>query len=89
MRDHLRGLAEGENACLKLVLAANESLQILFNDSYETSPLADICLPIDIPVWDTTIIREFITERLKMVRNGFIQGEHWNKKEIVKNLIKK
>lgn len=28
---------------------------------------------------------EFIIERLKMVRPGFIQGEHWNKKELVKN----
>ncbi|MEA5550250.1 ATP-binding protein [Anabaena cylindrica UHCC 0172] len=45
VRDHLRGLAEGENACLKLVVAANESLKTLFNDSYETSPLADTALP--------------------------------------------
>ncbi|MFN4843155.1 MAG: hypothetical protein ACK5HC_07810, partial [Dolichospermum sp.] len=36
VRDHLRGLAEGENACLKLVVAANESLKTLFNDSYKT-----------------------------------------------------
>jgi hypothetical protein len=75
MRDHLRGLAEGENACLKLVLAANESLQILFNDSYETSPLADICLPIDIPVWDTTIIREFITKRLQPTTIDFTEAD--------------
>jgi hypothetical protein len=75
MRDHLRGLAEGENACLKLVLAANESLQILFNDSYETSPLADICLPIDIPVWNKKIIREFITERLQPTTIDFTEAD--------------
>ena len=75
MRDHLRGLAEGENACLKLVLAANESLQILFNDSYETSPLADICLPIDIPVWDKTIIRDFITKRLQPTTIDFTEAD--------------
>ena len=75
MRDHLRGLAEGENACLKLVLAANESLQILFNDSYETSPLADSCLPIDIPVWDKTIIREFITKRLQPTTIDFTEAD--------------
>ena len=75
MRDHLRGLAEGENACLKLVLAANESLQILFNDSYETSPLAGICLPIDIPVWDKTIIREFIKKRLQPTTIDFTEAD--------------
>ena len=75
MRDHLRGLAEGENACLKLVLAANESLQILFNDSYETSPLADSCLPIDIPVWDKTIIREFIKKRLQPTTIDFTEAD--------------
>lgn len=28
---------------------------------------------------------DFIVERLKMVRPNFIQGEHWNKKQLVKN----
>lgn len=75
VRDHLRGLAEGENACLKLVLAANESLQTLFNDSYDTSPLPGICLPIDIPVWDKTIIREFITKRLQPTTIDFTEAD--------------
>ncbi len=32
---------------------------------------------------------EFIVDRLKMVRPNFIQGEHWNKKELVKNGVAK
>lgn len=75
VRDHLRGLAEGENACLKLVLAANESLQTLFNDGYETSPLADICQQIDIPVWNEKTVCEFITKRLQPTTIDFTEPE--------------
>jgi hypothetical protein len=75
VRDHLRGLAEGENACLKLVLAANESLKTLFNDSYETSPLADICQQVDILPWDEEIIREFITKRLQPTTIDFTETD--------------
>ena len=75
VRDHLRGLAEGENACLKLVVAANESLKTLFNDSYKTSPLADICQQIDIQPWDETIIREFIKKRLQPTTIDFTEAD--------------
>jgi transcriptional regulator len=75
VRDHLRGLAEGENACLKLVLAANESLKTLFNDSYETSPLQDICQQVDILPWDEEIIREFITKRLQPTTIDFTETD--------------
>ncbi len=75
MRDHLRGLAEGENACLKLVVAANESLKTLFNDSYKTSPLADICQQIDIQPWDEKIIREFIKKRLQPTTIDFTEAD--------------
>jgi hypothetical protein len=75
VRDHLRGLAEGENACLKLVLAANESLKELFNDSYKTSPLADICHQIDIESWDEDIIRDFITKRLQPTNMTFTEAD--------------
>ncbi|HEY9604945.1 MAG TPA: AAA family ATPase, partial [Allocoleopsis sp.] len=43
VRDRLRGLAEGSTAPLKLILAASEPLERLFNDSQDegkTSPLA-------------------------------------------------
>ncbi|MDM3853774.1 MAG: ATP-binding protein [Aphanizomenon gracile PMC649.10] len=75
VRDQLRGLAEGENACLKLVVAANESLKTLFNDSYETSPLADICQPVDIFPWDEIIIRDFITKRLQLTTIDFTEAD--------------
>ena len=75
VRDHLRGLAEGENACLKLVLAANESLKTLFNDSYETSPLADICQQVDIQPWNKKNIRDFITKRLQPTTIDFTKAD--------------
>ena len=31
----------------------------------------------------------FVSKRYKMVRDGFIQGEHWNKKKLVRNRIMK
>ncbi|AFZ56553.1 ATP-binding protein [Anabaena cylindrica FACHB-243] len=75
VRDHLRGLSEGENACLKLVLAANESLKTLFNDSYQISPLADICQQIDIFPWNEIIIRNFITKRLQSTTIDFTEAD--------------
>jgi hypothetical protein len=78
VRDHLRGLAEGENACLKLVVAANEPLKTLFNDSQSngnTSPLEDICQQIDILPWNETIIRNFITKRLKPTTIDFTEAD--------------
>ena len=75
VRDHLRGLAEGENACLKLVVAANESLKTLFNDSYETSPLADICQQVDIQPWSEKIIGKFITKRLQATTIDFTEAD--------------
>lgn len=32
---------------------------------------------------------EWLTDRFKMVRPGFIQGEHWNEGELVKNVLSK
>jgi len=75
VRYHLRGLAEGENACLKLVVAANESLKTLFNDSYETSPLADICQQVDIQPWNEKIIRDFIAKRLQPTTIDFTEAD--------------
>jgi hypothetical protein len=45
VRDHLRGLAEGQNAPLQLIVAASEPLDQLFNDSQDevkTAPFAGI-----------------------------------------------
>jgi transcriptional regulator len=75
VRDHLRGLAEGENACLKLVVAANESLKTLLNDSYETSPLADICQQVDILPWNEKTVCEFIKKRLQPTTIDFTEAD--------------
>lgn len=78
VRDHLRGLSEGENACLKLVLAANEPLKQLFNDSQfngNTSPLEDICQQVDILPWNEIIIRDFITKRLEPTFINFTEAD--------------
>ncbi|GET35444.1 hypothetical protein MicvaDRAFT_1281 [Microseira wollei NIES-4236] len=64
IRDRLRGLAEGSDAPLKLILAASEPLDELFKDSQnegKTSPLAGICLEEEIKPWNETTIRTFIT----------------------------
>jgi hypothetical protein len=74
----LRGLAEGSNAPLKLVLAANEPLGKLFNDSQDeskTSPLAGICQEENLKPWDETTARTFIEARLAMTSVRFTEEE--------------
>ncbi|MCC5618738.1 ATP-binding protein [Nostoc sp. CHAB 5836] len=77
-RDYLRGLAEGINAPLKLILAATEPLNNLFNDSQEqgnTSPLAGICHEEHIHPWDEATMRAFITNRLARTSVSFTEEE--------------
>ncbi len=78
VRDYLRGLAEGSHAPLKLVLAANESLNELFNDSWDngkTSPLAGVCQEEIIKPWDESTARDFIEARLAMTSIRFTEAE--------------
>lgn len=78
VRDHLRGLAEGQNAPLQLILAATEPLDRLFNDSQDegkTSPLAGICHEENIKPWDEAIARAFIKARLAMTLVCFTEEE--------------
>jgi hypothetical protein len=78
VRDRLRGLAEGSNAPLKLVLAASEPLERLFNDSQDegkTSPLAGICQEENLKPWDETTARAFIDARLVMTSVRFTDEE--------------
>lgn len=68
VRGQLRGLAEGTNAPLRLVVAACTSLDILFPDSQEnnmTSPFKGICIEETLKRWDKEISREFIVSRLQ------------------------
>jgi hypothetical protein len=78
VRDRLRGLAEGSNAPLKLILAASESLERLFNDSQDegkTSPLAGICQEENLKLWDEATARAFIDARLAMTSVRFTEEE--------------
>ncbi|MBD2015322.1 ATP-binding protein [Microcoleus sp. FACHB-53] len=78
VRDRLRGLAEGSTAPLKLILAASEPLERLFNDSQDegkTSPLAGICQEENLKPWDETTARAFIDARLAMTSVRFSKEE--------------
>ncbi|MEG4058242.1 MULTISPECIES: AAA family ATPase [unclassified Microcoleus] len=68
VRGQLRGLAEGNNAPLRLVVAACTSLDTLFPDSQDknmTSPFKGICIEENLKQWDERISREFIISRLQ------------------------
>ena len=78
VRDQLRGLAEGGDAPLRLILAANEPLEDLFNDSHndgKTSPLAGICQEENIEPWEDAIMRDFIAARLANTCVSFAEEE--------------
>lgn len=65
VRGQLRGLAEGSNAPLRLVVAACTPLNILFPDSQKMpSPFQGICHDVNIDSWDKTTCSNFITDRL-------------------------
>src|SRR4028118_1007552 len=68
VRGQLRGLAEGNNAPLRLVVAACTSLDTLFPDSQDknmTSPFKGFALEENLKQWDEEISREFIASRLR------------------------
>lgn len=78
VREYLRGLAEGSNAPLRLVLAASTSLDRLFTDSYQegkVSPLVGICLEESIKTWNRDIVYKFIYERLAPTLIRFTAAE--------------
>jgi hypothetical protein len=68
VRDQLRGLSEGQEAPLRLVLAARDSLENLFPDSYDegtmVSPLHGICWEENVHPWSVETMRQFIDTRL-------------------------
>ncbi|MEM9927432.1 MAG: trypsin-like peptidase domain-containing protein [Cyanobacteria bacterium P01_D01_bin.50] len=68
VRGQLRGLANGHDAPLRLVVAASTSLDQLFPDSNEigmVSPFQNICIEEQIELWDEATVRDFIRDRLK------------------------
>lgn len=65
LRSQLRGLADGPAAPLKLVIASRSPLARLFPDSPELdSPLAGICLHLDVGPFSPEVAREFLAARL-------------------------
>ncbi len=65
-REELRGLADGANAPLTLVIASRVSLDELFPDAKgQTSPLANICTPLHVPPFTPEVAQRFIEERLQ------------------------
>ncbi len=66
VRSQLRGLADGPEAPLKLVIASRSPLAHLFPDSPELdSPLAGICLQLDVGPFRPETARAFLAERLR------------------------
>jgi hypothetical protein len=78
VRDQLRGLSEGRDAPLRLVLAARRSLDKLFPDSYDdgmVSPLHGICIEESIKPWSGESVRQFIATRLAPTPIRFSDNE--------------
>ena len=65
IRSQIRALAEGSDAPLRLVIAANKPLNRLFYDSSMVSPFENICLEEAISCWDEATIDNFINYRLR------------------------
>jgi quinol monooxygenase YgiN len=76
VRSQLRGLADGGNAPLKLVIASRTPLANLFPDSPELeSPLAGICRQLDVKPFSDRVARAFIIQRLAGTGITFSEDE--------------
>ena len=78
VRGQLRGLANGYDAPLRLVVAASTSLDKLFPDGNEigmVSPFQNICLEEHIQLWDEATVRDFIGDRLSNNPIQFTEAE--------------
>ncbi|ACK73625.1 Trypsin-like protein serine protease typically periplasmic contain C-terminal PDZ domain-like protein [Gloeothece citriformis PCC 7424] len=77
LRSQLRGLANkgSQDACLRLVIAANKPLNQLFCDSNIVSPFENICIEIFLQPWDEATIRRFIESRLSSTNCRFTEEE--------------
>jgi hypothetical protein len=66
-RTELRGLADGSQAPLTLVIASRSPLESLFEDDpRSTSPLAGLCgAPLRVPPFSLAITQQFLRVRLK------------------------
>ena len=78
LREHLRYLAEGSNASVKMIVAASEPLKRLFNDCQDditNSPPENIFQNLYIKPWNEATARAFIQARLAMTSVCFTEEE--------------
>ncbi len=76
VRSHLRGLADGKSAPLRLVIASRSALDNLFPDSPEmTSPLAGICHKLDVKPFSPDVVRDFLKQRLNGTGISFTEQQ--------------
>ena len=65
LRSELRGLADGADAPLTLIISSRTPLDRLFSDSaVETSPLGGLCIRIDMPPFSQTEAEALVTSLL-------------------------
>lgn len=65
VREQLRGLADGDGAPLKLVIASRVPLDQIFPDAPgQTSPLSNLCPHVTVPPFSAAECRDLITSRL-------------------------
>ncbi|HND10089.1 MAG TPA: metallophosphoesterase [Pseudomonadota bacterium] len=76
VREQLRGLADGADAPLTLLLASRVSLAELFPDAHaQTSPLYNICPPLSVPPFSVSECRELLAKRLQGTGVQFSETE--------------
>ena len=76
LRSQLRGLADGADAPLTLVIASRSPLARLFPDSPELdSPLAGICHLLDVGPFPPDLARVFLVHRLRGTGVTFSESE--------------
>ena len=75
VREELRGLAGSPDTPLSLVIASRSPLEQLFPDSPGmTSPLANVCVKLDVKPFSSNVARNFLIQRLK--HSGITFTEH-------------
>jgi hypothetical protein len=76
LRSQLRGLADGSDSPLKLVIASRSPLSHLFPDSPELdSPLASVCHQVDVGPFPPDVARAFLAHRLRGTSVAFTEHE--------------
>ncbi len=66
IREELRGLAGSADAPFSLVIASRTPLERLFPDTPDmTSPLANICVKVDLKPFTPQVVRNFLLQRLQ------------------------